>query len=625
MSEPSVRDIATVSTVALVGSPNAGKTTLYNWLTGSRFKTVNYPGATVEYAMGISAERLGPPRLQMMDTPGTYSLFPRSQDERVTADAIYNVQGVAKVDRLIVVVDGTQLQRHLVLVQQLQAAGFRFVLAVTMVDLLAHSGVTLDLDVLRKALDVPVIGFDGLTGVGLETLFQEVSRLETRQPERIAAWAEKDFVYASERAKSIAMLAHRDRQSARVIYDQTAKIDRWILHPVLGLPLFLAVMTLLFSSIFWLAQPFMNLISESVDSLVGWILAQAPGALWADFIGHGLITSFGAVLVFVPQIFILSFGIGLLESSGYLARAATLIDQPFAKLGLSGRSFVPLLSGFACAVPAMMATRNISSKRDRLITNFIIPLMTCSARLPVYALLLSFLFVDQAPWKPGLVLAGLYLLSLVIGGFAAALLNLFLPKKETSFFMMELPLYRQPQWRVLLSQSAQKMQSYLVRAGPAIFAFSVVIWLGTTFPHSEMTTRGERLENSYFAQVGHFAEPVFGPMKVDWRVGVGLMSAFAAREVFVSSMALVFHVSEDEKQGLLEALKEAKLPNGQPLLTVGSVTGLILFFMIALQCMSTFAVSAKENGNWWVPISQLVAFNLLGYVLAVLAAQVLSA
>jgi ferrous iron transport protein B len=288
---------------------------------------------------------------------------------------------------------------------------------------------------------------------------------------------------------------------------------------------------------------------------------------------------------------------------------------------------VPILSGFACAVPAIMATRNISSTRDRWITNFIIPLMTCSARLPVYSLLLGFLFLGQAPWKAGFALAALYMGAACVGAIAAGILNRILAKREKSFFMMELPMYRRPQMRVILKQTLTRTNSYVKRAGPAIFFFAILIWVGSTFPnyHAE---DAERLQTSYLAQVGHVIEPVFRPMGVDWRVGVGLISAFAAREVFVSSMAIMFNITGEEEAraaGMLEEMQKATLPNGQHIFTIATVLGLLIFFMIALQCMSTFGVQLRENKSWSLAVTQLVTFNIFAYILAVICVQGLRA
>jgi ferrous iron transport protein B len=626
------------SVVALVGAPNSGKTTLYNWLTGSKFKTVNYPGATVEYSIGDLASRYGDSFL-VMDTPGTYSLFPKSADEEVTYKALYDHPDF-QVDKVILVVDGTQMARHLLLAKQLKEAKFNLVIAVTMSDLLSKNKIQLNTNLLSEYFKCPVVITDGILGGGVIDLVKSVRSLPlpsanslaasvaitptkktsvVRFQQKIAHWQDDKINQVQTEMDRLTekVLGQPDKIDA--IFRNTFWWDQILLHPILGVLSFLIIMGALFSSIFWVAAPFMDIVDGAFGALVKFVSELGPGTLWADFAANGIVASFGAAMVFVPQIFILFLGIGILEGSGYLARAATVIDKPFSLIGLSGRSFVPFLSGYACAIPALMATRNISSKRDRWITNFIIPLMQCSARLPVFALLLSFLYKDAPAWKPGFALALIYISSIFIGALAAAILNKILAKHKATFFMMELPLYRRPQIKVLLKQTWDRTMAYVRRAGPAIFAFAVIVWMGTTFPNYK-AEGPEKLQSSYMGQVGHMIEPVFKPMGVDWRVGVGLMSAFAAREVFVSSMAIMFNVTsdgEEQTNGLLKAMEEAKFSDGTPIFTLGSVLGLIVFFMIALQCMSTVAMSAKENGSWKFPILQLVTFNLVAYVLAV--------
>jgi len=617
------------SFVALIGAPNCGKTTLYNWLTNSKFKTVNYPGATVEYSLGTLFEKYGA-AFPVMDTPGTYSLFPKSADEEVTLKALYEHPELGHASKVIVVVDGTQLSRHLLLAKQIHEAGFSFVIALTMSDLLKKNNVTPHLEILKEEFQCEIIPIDGLTGGGIQNLVDALRRMTpTQNPAQLDPWSDSIFGAKLARIEFLAKatLGSSDKESQlNQIYATTAKVDRVLLHPYLGLVFFFLIMGLIFSSIFWAAQPFMDLVDAGFSWLKEAVIHLVPISLLADFLGNGLVASFGAVMTFVPQIFILFIGIGLLEGSGYLARAATLIDQPFSKLGLSGRSFVPILSGFACAVPAMMASRNIPSKRDRMITNFVIPLMTCSARLPVYALLLAFLFHDQPAWKPGLALAALYMGSLVIGALAAAIVNKILTKNNQAIFMMELPLYRKPHWKVLVRQSLTRTQAYVKRAGPVIFVFAVLIWVGSTFPNYHAENDHVKLETSFLGQSGKVLEPIFSPMGVDWRVGVGLMSAFAAREVFVSSMAVMFNVTGDEAsqaQGLLKTMSEATNSHGERIFTVASVIGLILFFMIALQCMSTFAISAKENGSMKFALTQLILFNVIAYIVAVSAVHLI--
>ena len=618
-------NLVSSKTFVLVGAPNSGKTTLYNWLTGSKFKTVNYPGATVEYSIGALA---APWKVsaKAVDTPGVYSLHPKSADEVVTLKVLYDNPAVGSIDGVIVVVDGTQLSRHLLLAEQIKDTGFPFVLAITMSDLLRKEKIEIDMNYLMQRFSCPVVAIDGLLGGGLQELVNLCDQLPVGvQGAKHAVWSldvqEKKQAEIEKVAKSALKNDPRLNSKLKNVTSATRKIDEVLMHPIFGLIAFVAIMTLLFSSIFWAAQPFMNAIDQGFSILGEQVTGFLGENIYSHFIGGGVITGLGAAMVFVPQIFILFLGISLLESSGYLARAATIIDRPFSKLGMSGRSFVPVLSGFACAVPAIIASRNIPSARDRWITNFIIPLMTCSARLPVYALLLAFVFRNEAPWKPGLVLAFIYLTSVLIGTVAAGIVNKFLPKKEVSFFMMELPLYRRPMIRVILRQALTRTYSYIQRVGPVILVLSVVIWGASYFPQYELKDPQQKLEQSYLGQFGHVLEPVFKPMGSDWRVGIGLISAFAAREVFVSSLAIVFNVTDNNEQtqqnSLLENMKTATFEDGSLVFTGPSVTALIIFFMIALQCMSTVAISIKENNSWKYAMSQLVVFNLVAYILAV--------
>lgn len=617
--------------IALVGAPNSGKTTLYNWLTGSRFKTVNYPGATVEFSLGHLAAHLGESHLQVMDTPGTYSLHPKSADEWVTLKSLYENPKVKNIDGIIIVIDGTQISRHLQMVMQLKETGFPMVVVITMADLLRREGLEIDIEYLKNTLGCPVIQFDGLLAGGLKEIVSEIKKLKvTKKPSRPVPWS---FEVQERKLKECDQIArkalHHKTDSAQErlnkIVATTEKLDRVLLHPIFGFFFFILIMGSLFACVFWVAAPFMDMIDGWFTSANEFVASLAPGALWTDFLANGIIASFGAFMVFIPQIFILFIGIGLLESTGYLARAATLIDRPFSALGMSGRSFVPLLSGFACAVPAIIATRNIPSTKDRMITSFVIPLMSCSARLPVYALFIAFLFHGDSAFKAGLALALLYLGSIVTGTFAAGVVSRFIPRTEPSFFMMELPIYRRPKIRVLLRQSWTRTVSYIKKAGPLIFTFAVVIWVGTTFPNYKAENATQKLEQSYAGQLGKVIEPVMSPMGLDWRVGVGLISAFAAREVFVSSLAVTFNISDTnedtQQQALLAQMKSAVNSSGQKIFTVSSVIGLMVFFLIALQCMSTVGVQIRESGSVKFAVTQLVAFNLFAYVLVVLLVQ----
>ncbi|HVK61770.1 MAG TPA: ferrous iron transporter B [Bdellovibrionales bacterium] len=621
--------------VALVGSPNSGKTTLFNWLTGSRFKTVNYPGATVDYSLGKIHDRYEGGAFTVMDTPGTYSLDPKSPDERVTFEAIFNHKTHGAARLVIAVADATHLARQLLLTRQLLESGFDVVLAVTMSDMLAHQGDIIDVPALEKALGIRVVLIDGRLGGGVADLVSVVrQKLVTEAPRnatRKTAWSH-DKLETSFKENVVLAESVLTRPKVKLktsAAERTRAMDRVLLHPLFGLAIFFVLMATIFSSVFWFAAPAMDFVDGTLSGWAEAILARDPHSLIYQFLANGVIASINAVIVFVPQIFILFIGIIFLEDSGYLARSATLMDRPLSKLGLGGRSFVSLLSGYACAIPAMMAARTINSRKERWLTLFVVPLMSCSARLPVYALLLSFLFHDSPAWYAGVALAGLYFGSMIVGAIAALIASKLIKFEDRSFFMLELPVYRMPRPKLVLRQALTRTMGYVKRAGPPIFVFALIVWLGTTFPNYDEDDATVRLNTSYAAQVGQVIEPVFEPMGGDWRTGVGLISAFAAREVFVSSLAVVFQVADDNEdtmqETLLAKMSEAKAPDGQPLFTIATVLGLAVFFMIALQCLTTFVVAQRESGGWKFAVMQLVVFNAVAYGLAVAIVQGLRA
>lgn len=616
-----------MSNVALVGPPNSGKTTLFNWLTGRQQKVVNYPGSTVDISFGTVLENLlpaGTTGLTVIDTPGTYSLFPKSQDEEVTRKALFDVN--YDIQKVIVVLDSTQIARHIHLVRQLQEAGFAVVAAITMHDLHVKEESEVDIKRLATLLGVTVCAIDGVLGGGVKGLVEAVFQLErAAEKKELHPWPlEKLQAVFSEGEK----IENQVATKKLAVFSRTESLDKYLLHPFLGPIVFVGVMLALFSSIYWAAAPLMDLVDASFGWAADGMKALLGSGLIADMVSDGMILGAGAVLVFVPQIFILFLGISLLEDSGYLARAATLVDKPLSKLGLNGKAFVPLLSGFACAVPAMMAARSINSAKERWIALFIIPFMTCSARLPVYALLLGFLFVNE-PLKAGAVMAALYLGAIVIGAIAAGLLNKIVKAKTPSFFLLELPIYHRPQPRVVFRNSLKRTKAYIVKTGPIILVLSVFLWALSTFPNYQETNPSERLRQSYAGQLGEKMEPLFRPMGVDWRVGVGLISAFAAREVFVSSMAVMFNLvdvdNEDSvRTGLLKQMREAQFSDGSAVFTVASVVSLLVFFMIALQCISTSATALQETRSNRFVMIQLVSMNALAYITAVIVYGVMS-
>jgi ferrous iron transport protein B len=418
----------------------------------------------------------------------------------------------------------------------------------------------------------------------------------------------------------------------------TLKIDKILLHPKLGAVFFFLIMSATFASIFWLADPLMGMVDDFFALLSNETAALLGNNWFSDFVSSGIISGTGSVLVFLPQILILFLILGLLEDSGYLARGAMIVDKPLSKIGLNGKSFVPMLSGFACAIPAMLAARTIPNRRERLLTIFILPLMSCSARLPVYALLIAFLLPSDQLWLGGIILAAIYIFSISSSIIIAGILNKFKNKivkeDDNSSFIIELPAYRKPKLSFILTNSYMNAKIYIQKAGPVILGFSIILWFLTYFPNTnpEVDTNGltgseiiqaqevERLSTSYASELGKIIQPFMTPIGMDWRVGVSLIAAFAAREVFVSSLALIFKVTDGNEntlqESMLRSMRDAEVGNtGQKLFTTATITGLIIFFVFALQCLSTVAVSKKETGGWRIPVLQVIIFTSLAYSL----------
>lgn len=646
--------------VALVGSANCGKTTLFNTLTGSHYSTVNYPGATVEYAVG-EGKRLPDFACRFIDTPGLASLIPASPDEAVTIEALFS--GKHQPDQVIAVADATQLSRHLYLVRQLLDLGFPLVVVVTMGDLLEKRGLKLDTRRLAELIECPVIALDPRRSEGLSALSQALQAVRKDSAGKASPSAAEHAAFVAKQNDSTITALYRNLDEVQALclqpLDQhpaaespAPSWDRWLLHPFLGLLLFVAIMCGIFTAIFWLATPFM----DAIDSGFGWTIASAKALLpdsWiTDLLADGLLGGFGAVLVFSPQIVILFLAMGYLEDSGYLARGAALVDRPLSAIGLNGKSFVPLLSGYACAIPAMLAARTIPSRFERNLTLFIIPLMSCSARLPVYTLLLTFLVPRSKPWLGGVLLTALYLLGFVIAAALSTLISRWIKVKKDSSFLLELPTLRRPVFRVVTASTWHKTVQYVRKAGWNIVIISVGLWVLTHTPvtstpsasragldsvAAEPATAGEArdeyvaITHSYAARLGHFLEPVMRPMGLDWRGGVALISGFAAREVFVSALALVYRVQEEgDEDGLtgklLTALPELRFEDsGKPIFTLSTCLGMLVFYLIALQCFPTVAVARSEMGSNKLAFLQLFLFTGVAYALAVGVVQGLRA
>lgn len=629
--------------ILLVGSPNSGKTTLYNWLTGSKFKTVNYPGATVEYSLGALQNELALKAemkpVGIVDTPGVYSLDPQSDDEKVTVNILKHSHHV-KYNTVLLVVDATQMNRQLLLAKHLIQPSSHVIVVLTMSDLVAKEKQQLNILEIKKFLGVDhVVLFDGVLGKGL----LEIVALLKNTPQKISRYDEvkhteeqkiEELKGISQFLKERAFLQEKVEIAQATIKNQsqlefTLKVDKWLLHPIFGYVFFFALMTVFFASIYWWAAPLMDLIDGVMAASIDYTKTHVPG-LFGEFLGDGLLAAINGVVIFVPQIFVLFIGIGLFENTGYLSRVAALIDGPLKKVGLGGRSFVPMLSGFACAIPAIMATRNITSRKERMIAQFTIPFMSCSARLPVYALLIGFLTVSGATsaLAGGFIMAALYFGSIVIGAVASAILSKMIESQQSSRLMMDLPFYRRPRFRTILRQSWDKSISFVKKAGPVIVSLTIILWFATTFPKPAEGTPEDQAPPSYAMQVSQAIEPIFKPLGLDGRVGFAYVASFAAREVFVSSLALSLNAQVDDEENttpILEKMAEAKFSDGTPIFTVASIVGVFIFFMIAMQCLTTVGVLKKENGSWLWTGLQLVGSNAFAYLLAVIVVQSLKA
>jgi len=608
--------------IALVGSPNTGKTTLFNALTGSAARVGNYPGVTVERREGalVRARR----DVRILDLPGTYCLEGETPDERVVADVLAGrIAGESIPDALLVVADATTLQRGLGLVREALKRGLPTMLVVTMIDEVKARGGKLDLLRLSRVLGVHVVGVVGHRGVGLDQLRSFLESPES-WPQRAklppADDATQRFAWVDQTCQEIAA-------GALAPDSRTDRIDRVLLHPFAGVAIFALVMILLFQSIFSWAVPAMDAIDGAFGALAALSHEWLPEGWVTDLVADGIIAGVGSVLIFLPQILILFTFLHFLTDVGYMARAAFVVDRVMGWVGLQGRSFVPLLSCYACAVPGIMAARTIASPRERLATILVAPFMTCSARLPVYTLLIA-AFVPATPLLgpigvQGLTMFALYLLGALTALGSAALLNSTLLRGTVSVFYMELPPYRVPTLRLLARQVWGSASAFVKRAGTIILAASIVLWVLLNFPKAaedpSLTAEAQAQANlraSAAARLGHAIEPVIAPLGFDWKIGVGIVASLAAREVIVATLAQIYAVGDPEDfGGLRDAIVNDVNPaTGERLFTLPTALSLLVFFVFALQCTSTIVVMARETGSWKWPALAFTYMLGLAYV-----------
>lgn len=749
-----VSTLSRLRRVALAGNPNVGKTTVFNLLTGLNQKVANYPGVTVERKSGKLA---GSPDVEIVDLPGTYSLNPKSMDERVAYDVLVGrMRGEREPDVVVCVVDATNLERNLYLVSQIMDLGIAVVVALNMMDAAEEEGIEIDVDALSSKLGVPVVPITARKRKGIDDLLDQIQKSDDTRPARkwtlmpavepvvqrlsellreevnelspercffealgaltsdplLAPWKEQAPAFHAAVIEARENLTERKvpfRQAemlgrygwisplissvvvrGRRGEEQTIsdRIDAVLTHRFAGPLIFAGLLLLIFQAIFWWATPLMDGVEAGVAAVGSVARTVLPDGFFEDLIVEGAITGVGNVAVFLPQILLLFFFLGLMEDTGYMARTSFLMDRIMRRMGLSGGSVVPLLSGYACAIPAIMAARTLESERDRLITIMVVPLMSCSARLPIYTLFIAafipagtlFGFIGYQ----GLAMFSMYLLGTLMAFVAAWVLKTFVFKSDTSMFVMELPPYRAPQLRQVIRRMIDRSKMFVIRAGKIILGMSILLWFLATYPKADLdptleteragveaayqarlnslgedatvsdetmvtsgaassvdavdaavTWRDEQLaaiedraaaaqvRESFIGQFGRALEPIMQPLGFDWKITAGIISSFAAREVIVSSLATIYSVGRAEEGGTLlrEALKSDTYLDGTPVFTPLVAVSLMVFFVFALQCVSTLAIARRETGTWFWPAVMWGYMFVLAYIFSFVVYQ----
>ncbi|RKR85643.1 ferrous iron transport protein B [Mucilaginibacter gracilis] len=688
--------------IALVGNPNTGKSTLFNVLTGLNQKIGNFPGVTVDKKIGYSELPDGR-TAQVIDLPGTYSLYPKSQDESIVFSVLADRNSDLNPDLVVVVIDATNLKRNLLLYTQVADLKIPVVIALNMIDMAQKANIVIDIDAFAQKLGVPVIPISARKLEGIEQLKQALGFankvalqqnsidiepiapalinqikqelkidnpyfalqlahqhetlkfLSPAESDRIEV-LEKEHSFHSQKAQATETIARYNFindllydtvKATTTAEDETLsnRIDKVLTHKIFGFVIFLAILVFIFQSIFaWSAYP-MSLISDGFVWVQAQLHQHLPDGPLTNLLVDGVIAGLSGVMVFIPQIAILFAFISILEDTGYMARVTFMMDKIMRKVGLNGKSVVPLIGGFACAVPSIMSTRTIENWKDRMITIMVTPLITCSARLPVYTLLISLVVPNKNVWwifnMQGLALTAMYFLSLISAVVVAWVFKYILKSRERGYFIMELPVYRAPRWNNVLLTMYDRAKTFVLQAGKVIIAVSIILWVlasygpGNRFDKIDQKYKqiqatqkiapdslnrmmaSEKLENSYAGTLGHFIEPAIRPLGFDWKIGIALVTSFAAREVFVGTMATIYSVNGDGEnmQSVQQKMHSAKnTQTGQPVFTLAVAMSLMMFYAFAMQCASTVAVVYRETKNWRWPAIQFAYMTVLAYV-----------
>lgn len=594
--------------VALIGPPNSGKTTLFNRLTGLRQKVANFPGVTVEHHIG-RAHLPGRHNVDIIDLPGIYSLNPRSEDEQVTYDVLHGrMPGLRRPDGVILVLDSTSLQRHLPLAAAVLTLRLPTLVVLNMADELRERGGGVDTEALANQLGAPVVLISAATGEGVKSVAQFLTG-GIAVPRLVELPVIQDVPACRQWAREVSRSARYTHPAPPV---WTQRLDALFLHPLWGPLIFAVVVAAVFQSIFTWARPLMDAVQAAITASGEMLRAALPPGWLQSLAVDGVWSGVGAVVVFLPQILLLFLFISVLEDSGYLARAALIADRTMARVGLQGKSFIPLLSAYACAVPAIMATRTIENRRDRIATILIAPFMTCSARLPVYTLIIA-AFIPERPFlgpflgTRAAALLGLYLLGFLAAIATAKILKSSILKSERAPFVLELPPYRMPTLSSVGLRLLDRALAFLKRAGTVILGISILLWILASVPPAD--GQPPPIQHSLAGTLGRAIEPLIEPLGFNWKIGIGLITSLAAREVIVGTLGTIYGMDPDHNSaGLQQALQKE--------LTFGGAVALLVFFAFAMQCMSTLAVVRRETGSWKWPAIQFLYMGALAYASA---------